>query len=793
MVYNTARPHEKVPWYHRLFVHASGVILFAAITVLVSNTYFTYKLTVQTLEDEFIRSENTAFVQTIHHMDQAILDNVLHFISLSHTHTLQHFFTEIRDSGSSEKHPTVNVLEDVSNLNRNNILWKNILWKRIDLIDMNNTVYVSTDNDVVGSQIDVSEIIDPSLRNVRIGTTNIYDIAPYEGIGDVFLAISEIHAWTDTASQHGTEVVGYSIGYLSPEHIFNTIESFTENHPDTVKPFVILRNDGTVLFQNTENISSALQASIHTPPTENTDLLPEDNMVRPTYKKYILHSLSQGYETFEGFAWHIMTEVDTSSIRKDLQTTFVTHVQYYIPAVVFAATIVLAYIYYFLVTPLALINKHLEDSIATGSTKPLTIKSKSEIGRLANAYNQFIREIEDRASKLTKTIEEIRSLNSELESTKTATLNVLEDLDEEKKKVDETVKIRTRELLAEQQKLMHITENMFAGVILTDESGKPVFVNKQGKKILHLGDDISNALTRLYEKFPSPQITALVKAYTQGKSSVVKEIENEDGIFEIMGRCNTLQKNTDHEFTGKGIWLRNITEEKQLERSKSELVAVASHQLRTPLTVTRGNLEMLLDDSFGKVNKKQRELLSDSQESIIRLITMVNDMLDITKIEKGDKKLVLEDFDILQPIETVVASFDTYTERFKYTIQVNKPEKAIMVRGDKALIVQIFQNLIDNALRYGREHRMVTISFKIQNAFVAISITDNGIGIPSQEKASIFQRFYRASNAVRSTSGGSGLGLFIVKSFIEQMKGNITVTSTEGVGTTFVVSLPLAK
>ena len=787
MIHNNLRSKEKVLWYHKVIVQVVSIIVFAAATVILSNAYFTHQFTLQTLKDEYTQSENTSFLQTLHEIDQTILDNVLHFATLSTSHTPKHFLTEVRDLGNSVKHPTNQVLEDI-----HNFIGNDETWKRVDFIDTEGTIHVSSDSKLLGSEVDISDLVQSDLKYIQIEAMKVYDIGTYQDVGTALLVISEIHEWNNLTTHGEPEIVGYAIGYLSPEAIFRTTETFTKNHSDTLKPLVILREDGTVLFQNTKDIPSTLQATIQSPPETDIDTFTE-NAPDDTDQKYVLHSLSRGYGTFSGFSWHVLTEIDTSSVQQKLAIDSLGHIKYYIPAVAFAAAICFFYVFYFLVSPLSSINKHIELSITTGKTDPLPIKNRSEIGILANAYNTLIAQIEDRTVKLTHTLEKVRGLNRDLENTKTAALNVLEDLDEEKKKVDETVKIRTQELVSERQKLMHITENMFVGVILTDESGKPVFVNQQGKKILGLEDTISDALEILRKKFPSPKVTTLIKEYMQGKSSIIKEIENEDGIFEIMGRCNSLQKNTNHEFFGKGIWIRNITEEKQLERSKSELVAVASHQLRTPLTVARGNLEMLLDGSFGKVTKKQRELLVDSQESVIRLISMVNDMLDITKIEKGDKKLVIENLNILEPIETVISSFETYTDRYKYTIEVSKPDKTIMVRGDKSLIVQIFQNLIDNALRYGRENREVVISFKTRDSFVDISIADNGIGIPSKEQATIFQRFYRASNAVRSTTGGSGLGLFIVKSFVEQMKGSVSVTSTEGVGTTFVISLPQAN
>lgn len=788
------RTPMKIRWYNKISVQSTGIILLAACTVFISSVYFMYSLNLQSLEPQFLQSESEAFTHVVEHVDEVVLDYALYLTDFSNSHIPKHFMTDVGSSSNSDAHPVANVLEEFENFKR-----RGGVWKRIDLIDTSGKIQASTETKRIGSNVSDTEHARTGQKFTTIGTTNVYDVSEYTGVGTALLIISEIQHWS-SSGEGSSEIVGYINGYLAPETVFQVTESFTSSKGSVEKkPLVVVNREGTILFQTVTTLSDALQKELKKLTEKDTSTTKDDvdyeetESIIHTPTSHLVHAVSAGHEEYKGFGWLAVTEINTTPIRKAVKETSLAHLKVYIPTIVLATLIALGYITYTFIFPISKISKHFEtNTIGTAGAKPLKIKGRGEISKLAEGYNAFIAQIEDRTKKLTKTLEEVQVLNSELESTKVATLNILEDLDEEKRKVEETVTLRTQELVTEKQKLMHITENMFVGVILISEDGEPVFVNRQGKKILGIGDDISNTFAQLYQKFPSPLVANLVETCLVGKSSIVKEIENEDGIFEIMGRCDSVHTNTDQEFFGKGIWIRDITEQKQLERSKSELVAVASHQLRTPLTVTRGNLEMLLDNSFGKVNKKQRELLSDSQESVIRLILMVNDMLDITKIEKGDKKLALESFNILEPIETTVSRFENYTDQYKYTIHITKPEKDIVVTGDKSLLIQVFQNLIDNALRYGKDDREITITCSTKNNKAVISIADNGIGIPSKEQAVIFQRFYRASNAVRSTSGGSGLGLFIVKSFIEQMNGTVLLSSAEGVGTTFTITLPLA-
>jgi signal transduction histidine kinase len=206
----------------------------------------------------------------------------------------------------------------------------------------------------------------------------------------------------------------------------------------------------------------------------------------------------------------------------------------------------------------------------------------------------------------------------------------------------------------------------------------------------------------------------------------------------------------------------------------------------------RGNVEMLIDESFGELNKEQHELLDDIDVSTIRLITMVNEMLDITKIEKGDLEMSLEKLNVKEIIDSVVADLSGYAQRHQFEID-SSGLSDVTIEGDRMRVRQVFQNLIDNSIKYSRHPGKLKMSSKEENGKVELTFADNGIGIPKIEQPKLFERFYRASNTAKTASSGSGLGLYIVKSIIEQLGGEIKVQSEEEVGTTFFVTLPAVK
>lgn len=387
---------------------------------------------------------------------------------------------------------------------------------------------------------------------------------------------------------------------------------------------------------------------------------------------------------------------------------------------------------------------------------------------------------------------------NKLERTQIAITNLLEDLTESKKEVEKKVEERTAELSQEKSKLDQITENMTIGSILLDPQGVVLFVNNEAKKILHIkGDGKKNALKKLSERFDKDKISEGVSKCISGTPNDIPEIEDGEYIYEVLFRC-LYDKNKNKGIFGHLIWIRDITEEKLLDRSKSELVAVASHQLKTPLTVTRGNTEMLLDGSLGKLNKEQTSVIKQTADANKKLITLVNEMLDITKIEKNRLQMDVVDVHIDNILEGVIENLKEYIERHDIKVCYEKIEGEIpVVKGDKMRAQQIFQNLIENAIQYSRfsntNECSVDINLSVKEGLVEVSVKDSGIGIPVREQGKIFERFYRATNAVKFASSGTGLGLYIARSILKELGGDIRFESEQDVGTTFFVTFPISK
>ena len=427
------------------------------------------------------------------------------------------------------------------------------------------------------------------------------------------------------------------------------------------------------------------------------------------------------------------------------------------------------------------------------ATKRIVNTKKPQVVAAGQVSDKVMAEAKDTTSNLEHIIAEMKVKEIELENTKKAILNILEDLDEEKKAVERRVEERTAEIKSEKEKLQQVTKNIKDGVILLDSKGTVIFANEGLYQLFDIKAElpIAKVLEEIFRYFePTNSKESFSKCHT-GEVFTLSEVESQGKIFEIFFN-NLHVKNDGKNDTHYFILFTDITDAKLLERSKSELVAVASHQLRTPLTAVRGNIEMLIDESYGPLNEQQRELLSDVDISTARLISMVNDMLDITKIERGNLDMVLEDVSIKETINSICADLAEYAKRRGVTIEVNIAEDT-NVYGDKSRVRQVLQNLIDNSIKYSKKPGVLNITKTVEGKFVKVTLKDNGLGIPKLEQSKIFNRFYRASNTKNTSSSGSGLGLYIVKSIVDQLHGEISFESEENVGTTFYVSLPTSE
>ncbi|MFT7507287.1 MAG: signal transduction histidine kinase [Acidimicrobiales bacterium] len=427
-----------------------------------------------------------------------------------------------------------------------------------------------------------------------------------------------------------------------------------------------------------------------------------------------------------------------------------------------------------------------------GSVDQVPPECQKLVVAVSQTYDDYESEYQLIERSLDISSAELTELNILLQKEIEIENKLTEKLRKEAKKVEEKVKLRTHELFLERAKLEKIAQNMQTGAILLDSSGEVVFINGPARKFIdYYEEGYVGSLKSLNETFFSYPVEEYLKRSLEGEALEINDAQIKNSIFNVL-----FQTLTDkHGTTGVLVWIDNITEERLLDRSKSELVTVASHQLRTPLTITKGNTELLLDESFGPLNEEQRLIIEQTAASNENMITLVNQMLDIAKIEQGEFAFKVTDVQIDTILEKVIKDLSSYAKEKKMVIQYNPTDKKIpLIKGDDTRLYQVFQNLIDNALKYTRPEDdgcFLVISTDVTATSVRITIRDQGIGIPRREHEKIFGRFYRATNAETLVIDGTGLGLHIVQTIVESLGGTIRFVSVENKGTIFTVTFPI--
>ena len=344
-----------------------------------------------------------------------------------------------------------------------------------------------------------------------------------------------------------------------------------------------------------------------------------------------------------------------------------------------------------------------------------------------------------------------------------------------------------------------ILEGVADGVMVTDATGSITLFNAAAERILQVPrtDLIGRSRLEVPGLFnlagtPWDELTEL---WGKGRPEPEQEALYEDR-FEIEERVVSMRVApvTRHGvFEGTVSVFRDITKDVEVDRMKSELISSVSHELRTPMTSIKGYIDLLYNGMAGPISDEQKRFLKIVKSNADRLTLLVNDLLDISRIETGRLKLALQAVDPLSVIHTVIAEqLPKATEKgqsLSSVIQEPLPDVCV----DPGRVAQILTNLVDNGISYTPTGGRVTIDAQVVGDLLHIYVQDNGIGISTEDQQKLFTRFFRADAPLVEANSGTGLGLAIVKSIVELHSGEVWVQSALGEGSTFGFSLPLAE
>ncbi len=349
-----------------------------------------------------------------------------------------------------------------------------------------------------------------------------------------------------------------------------------------------------------------------------------------------------------------------------------------------------------------------------------------------------------------------------------------------------------------------ILEAVADGVLVTGNDNTISFVNSSIERILGVQADhmIGQALESFGGLFGNTaELVETIRRWSEEPSSFepgdtyAQQLELETGRIALIHLAPVIFQN---DFLGTVSIFRDITHEVEVDRLKSEFVATVSHELRTPMTSIKGYTDILLMGAAGAFNENQVHFLTIIKNNAERLNVLVNDLLDISRIEAGRVTLTPQPIDIRDVAEDVLGEVlrRTQDEKKPMAISLDAPKDLPRVLGDPERVRQIISNLVDNAYNYTPENGTIKIHIKSTGGReIQVDVEDNGVGIPTQDQARIFERFHRGEHPLVLATPGTGLGLPIVRQLVEMHNGHIWMQSNgvPGEGSIFSFTLPTQK
>jgi two-component system phosphate regulon sensor histidine kinase PhoR len=344
-------------------------------------------------------------------------------------------------------------------------------------------------------------------------------------------------------------------------------------------------------------------------------------------------------------------------------------------------------------------------------------------------------------------------------------------------------------LEARKNKLESAVHNLLDGMILLNENGQVEHCNQVACRLLGLSsqaapNDVAEALAQLgcADLLQNSKLDDAPRGEFQVKSKTQQ-------LLRI--RWSRIRDEWQHP-VGTALYLRDITDEVSAENTKNEFITAISHELRTPLTSIQNAVSNILAGVTGKVAGKTKQYLQSMQQDCRRFADLINDLLDMAKLEAGNMPISPKVMDLEALIRITVKEFEPEAQKAGITLSAQTPQAITPVYADIKRIRQVLANLIRNAIQYTPAGGRVTVSLKNQDSHIVTSVQDTGVGIPPEIQKYIFTKFYQVARQAGPGFKGSGLGLAICKGIVQIHGGSIWFESAPAKGSTFFFSLPKA-
>jgi PAS domain S-box-containing protein len=383
----------------------------------------------------------------------------------------------------------------------------------------------------------------------------------------------------------------------------------------------------------------------------------------------------------------------------------------------------------------------------------------------------------------------------ELEARTTELSNAKVQLEEEL-----TIRLSAQAALAYERDLLHALMDNFPDTIyFKDTASRFTRINRAQAQLLGI-DDVNAAVGKTDHDFQPIELAQNALAEEQQivatGQPLIDRLEfnpTADGRPRWLSATKVPIKNESGKVIGIVGMSHDITARQEIDRLKSEFITTVSHELRTPLTSIRGSLGLLAGGAAGEIPHSAKTMVDIAYKNSERLTRLVNDILDIERIEGGKLAFQIAPLDLTGLVEQAIEANSGYGEQFRVTFMLTGSVQGACVQGDADRLIQVFTNLLSNAAKFSPAGGTVEVAVTRQDQVLRVSVTDHGPGVPETFRARIFGKFAQADGSATRQNGGAGLGLSIAKAIVERHGGRIDYTSEIDQGTTFFMDLPELK
>ncbi|MRG87976.1 cell wall metabolism sensor histidine kinase WalK [Salinibacillus xinjiangensis] len=339
----------------------------------------------------------------------------------------------------------------------------------------------------------------------------------------------------------------------------------------------------------------------------------------------------------------------------------------------------------------------------------------------------------------------------------------------------------------ERRKLTSVLANMNEGVIACNRSGAIILMNEPAEQFIGKSFDELKGES-IISILGMGEVIQSISDIQETGATIIDVSEDDTLLLRV---TFSIIQDENEDMSGFITVLSDVTEEEKIERERREFVANVSHELRTPLTTMRSYLEALTDGDTWRNEDIAPKFLSVTQTETERMIRLVNDLLQLSKMDNKDNYLYKEKVDFIYFFNHIIDRFEMnkYEQNLEFVRKL--PNNSHWVWMDKDKMTQVLDNVISNAIKYSPNGGVITLETEIKDRMLLTKVSDQGVGIPKEQVERIFDRFYRVDKARTRKLGGTGLGLAIAREMIEAHDGKIWAESKEGKGTTIYISLPM--